>query len=116
VSQPNDTGYLGSRQGIGELSAANKNVPGAWVVTFKTQDLYPIDFEIYHIAMRGPTGNLLVYIDESFYSAAPRTDVNEYDPKQPMFVRRGQEVSFHLSSVNEPVPQIWIYARLPGDA
>lgn len=114
MTQPNAGGYLGSRQALGVLSADNRNVPGAWVVTFKTQDLYPIDVEIYHIAIRGPTGNMLVYIDDRFYSATSRTDRNEYDPKQPMFVRRGENITFHLSSTATPQPQVWIYARQTG--
>lgn len=113
MSQPSPVGYLGSRQAIGVLSADNKNVAGGWVVTFKTQDLYPTDFEVYHIAIKGPAGNMLVFIDENFYSAAPRTDVNEYDPKQPMFVRRGEGITFHLSSTATPAPKVWIYCRQP---
>lgn len=112
---PNETGYLGSRQALGLLSAENRNVAGCWVVTFKSQDLYPIDFEVYHMAVKGPPGNMLVYIDENFYSAASRSDVNEYDPKQPMFVRRGESITFHLSSNVPPQPKIWIYARMPGE-
>lgn len=115
MTQPIATGYLGSRAGLGVLSATNRNVAGSWVVTFPPNELPPDDFEIYHIALRGPTGNLLVYIDDTFYSAASRTDVNEYDPKQAMFVRRGQTVSFHLSSAALPRPQVWIYMRQPEE-
>lgn len=113
MAQPSPAGYLGSRQATGVLSADNRNVAGAWLVTFKSQDLPPIDFEIYHIAIRGPYGNMLVYIAENFYSATSRTDVNEYDPKQPMFVRRGEDVTFHLSNDDSPAPTVWIYIRQP---
>lgn len=107
-------GYLGFRAALGALSAANRNVPGAWVVTFKPQDLYPGDVEIYHIALQGPFGTFDVYIDDQFYSTAVRSDRNEYDPKNAMYVRRGQEVSFHFSSTATPRPQVWIYARQPS--
>ena len=113
MSHPSEAGYLGSAQAVGVLSQANKNVAGGWVVEFRTQDLPPIDVEVYHIAIVGPTGNMLVYIDESFYSATSRTDRNEYDPKQPMFVRRGQGVTFHLSSSSAPAPKVWMYIRTP---
>jgi hypothetical protein len=107
-------GYLGQRAQTGVLLATNKNVPGAWVVTFLSQDLYPQDFDIYHMALKGPNGNFDVYIDDSFYSTAVRSDRNEYDPKQPMHVRRGQTVSFHFSSTSAPAPQVWLYAKRPG--
>lgn len=108
-------GYLGSRQAVGILSAANKNVPGGWLVTFTSQMLYPADFLIYHIALKGPNGNFDVYIDDTFYSTAVRADRNEYDPKQPIYMRRGQDLSFHFSSTAPagPTPQVWIYARTP---
>jgi hypothetical protein len=115
VTDSVDTGYLGVRPAVGVLSAANRNVPGGWYVLFRPQDLYPVDVHIYHIALKGPPGNFDVYIDQSFYSTAVRSDRNEYDPKQPMFVRRGQEVSFHFSSTDATAtpPQVWMYARLP---
>jgi hypothetical protein len=107
-------GYLGVRAARGILSAANRNVPGGWVVTFPPTELYPIDFEIYHCAVKGPRGNFDVYIDDSFYSTAVRSDRNEYDPNRNMFVRRGQTVSWHYSSTDATnQPQVWIYARLP---
>ena len=116
MSQPTPGGYLGSVRAVGRLSAANRFVAGSWVVTFPTQGLPPIDYVVYHIAMRGgPTGGFLVYIDEAFYSAADRSDLNEYDPKQPMFVRRGQTVSFHYKSATAALqPQVWMYLRQTG--
>lgn len=108
------TGYLGSRgPSLVELSADNRNVAGGWVATFRAQDLYPDDFEIYHISVKGPNGSLDVYIDELFYSTTTRSDRNEYDPKNAMYVRRGQDVSFHFSSAALPRPDVVIYTRQP---
>lgn len=109
-------GYLGARQKSGELSAENQNVAGGWLVVFTPTDLsYPGDVEIYHIAVKGPPGNFDVYIDTQFYSTAVRADRNEYDPKHPMYVRRGQSVSFHFSSTDATAtaPTVNIYARQP---
>lgn len=109
-------GYLGSRQKQGVRSTANLNVSGGWLVTFDPQDLYPADVEIYHIAVKGPPGNFDVYIDTQFYSTAVRADRNEYDPKHPMYVRRGQSVSFHFSSTDATAtaPIVNMYARQPS--
>jgi hypothetical protein len=108
-------GHLGHRSAIGALSAQNLYVPGCWVVTFTPQDLsYPADFEVYHIAVRGPGGAFLVYIDDSFYSATDRGDLNEYDPKHPMYVRRGQSITFHWNVSVGDAPTVWVYAREPG--
>lgn len=111
---PNGTGYLGFRApSTVALSANNKYVAGSWVATFKAQDLYPDDFEVYHISVRGPSGGLLVYIDDQFYSVTTRSDFNEYDPKNPMYVRRGQDISFHFRSTATPRPEVYIYNRQP---
>lgn len=112
MSQPDTGGYLGHRiPTTVRLSADNKNVAGGWVAEFR--DTYAIDVDIYHIAMRGPSGSFDVYIDDAFYSTDTRSDRNEYDPKQPMHVRKGQVVSFHFSATATPAPQVWIYARQP---
>lgn len=108
------TGYLGFRgPSTVALSANNKKLAGGWVATFLAQDLYPDDFEIFHIAVTGPSGGLRVYIDDQFYSATSRSDENEYDPKNAMFVRRGQQITFHFGSTANPQPQVYIYARQP---
>lgn len=111
---PNPTGQLGVRPATGILSADNRNVPGSWVVTFTPgEDLPAIDVEVWHIAVKGPPGNFDVYIDDAFYSTAVRSDRNEYDPKHPMYVRRGQTITFHFSSADTPAPQVWLYLRQP---
>jgi hypothetical protein len=114
VTEPTPGGYLGSRSAIGILSADNRYVAGSWVVTFPAQDLPPIAFVVYHIAMRGPRGGFLVYVGDDFYSTDSRSDLNEYDPKQPMFVRPGQGITFHFKSAAAPAPTVWLYLREPG--
>lgn len=109
----NAQGHLGNRAKTGVLSPDNKYVTGSWLVLFGPEDLYPINVEIYHIALRGPRGGFLVYIDDTFYSLDTRSDFNEYDPKQPMYVRSGQSVSFHFRSAANPVPEVNIFARQP---
>lgn len=107
--------YLGQRTGNGALSASNRYVAGCWTIEFRSDDMaYPGDFEIFHIALRGPGGSFLVYIDDSFYSASDRGDINEYDPKWPMFVRRGQSIYFYWNISSGSAPTVWLYAREPG--
>lgn len=116
VTLPNSggTGYLGMRgASTVKLDPANKFVAGSWVATFLPNDLYPQDFEVYHIALLGPSGGFRVYLDDLFYSTADRSDSNEYDPKNPMYVRRGQTISFHFKSAASPTPTVNIFARQP---
>lgn len=113
-SADQSTGYLGNRgASTVTLSAGNKNVTGSWVATFLPNDLWPESVEIYHIALKGPQGNFDVYIDDLFYSAGIRSDKNEYDPKNPMYLRPGQTVSFHFSNTATPAPTVNIFARRP---
>jgi len=109
------SGYLGVRQASGEIGPANRNVAGAYVVTFSPDNFgVPDDFEIFHIAIKGPGGNFEVWIDETFYSTTDRGDINEYDPKWAMPVRRGQSVTFHWSLATGTAPQVWMFLRRPG--
>lgn len=108
------TGYLGNRgASMVRLDTANLFVPGSWVATFLPDDLYPEDFEIFHIALLGPAGGFRVYLDNVFYSADDRSDQNEYDPKNAMYVRRGQTITFHFRSAAAPTPVVNIFARQP---
>lgn len=111
------TGYLGQRgASTVKLDAANKYVAGSWVATFLSQDLYPEDFEVWHIALLGPAGGFRVYIDDTYYSSDDRSDQNEYDPKNAMYVRAGQAISFHFKSASTPQPIVNIFARQPKQA
>jgi len=108
------TGYLGYR-GASTVakSASNRIAAGSWVATFLPADLYQEDYEIYHISVKGPAGFFDVYLDDTFYSTAVRSDRNEYDPKNPIYVRRGQTITFHFSSSSNPAPTVNIFARQP---
>jgi hypothetical protein len=74
----------------------------------------PEAYDIYHIALRGPRGGFLVYIDDAFYSTSSRSDLNEYDPKQVMHMRPGQTVTFHFRSATAPAQDVWLYLKRPG--
>ena len=116
MTTPNSggTGYLGNRgASTVRLDPANRYVSGSWVATFLPEDLYPEDFEVWHIAVLGPRGGLQVYLDDLFYSTTDRSDQNEYDPKNPMYVRRGQTITFHFRSASDPAPIVNIFARQP---
>lgn len=109
------TGYLGNRgASTVALSASNRYLAGGWVATFLPRDLWPEPVEIYHVALRGPRGGFLVYIDDLFYSTHDRSDVNEYDPKNPMYLRQGQTVTFEFRSLSTPAPTVNMFARRPS--
>lgn len=115
MTQPTDPGYLGNRKPSQVvLSAENRYVAGGWVASWFPQDMPPEPYDVYHIALRGPRGGFLVYIDDAFYSNASRSDINEYDPKQVMHVRPGQTISFHFKSTAAPTPDVWLYLKRPG--
>lgn len=109
------TRYLGARPATGILDPNNPYVPGAYTVTFGPDDLYPDDFEIFHMALTGPGGRFLVYIDTQLYSASIRGDLNEYNPAFPMYVRRGQSIFFYWNLATGTAPRVWLYSRSPGE-
>lgn len=108
-------GYLGSRSAAGFLNSENPIGAGCWSVKFGPADLYPADFLVYHIALVGPGGPFRVFIDNIFYSASSRGDLNEYDPTHPMYVRRGESIWFHWIVSTGTAPAVTIYSRVPGE-
>lgn len=114
AAQDEANGNLGNRgASTVRLSAQNRNVAGGWVATFLPKDLWPDSVEIYHIAVKGPQGTFEVYIDDLFYSADDRSDKNEYDPQNAMYLRPGQTVTFEFSNTALPAPTVNIFARRP---
>lgn len=71
-------------------------------------------FEVYHIAVQGPTNSRFrVYIDDMFYDAAVRGDINSWDPNQAMRVGAGSTLFFYYNVATNPPPRIRIYLRQP---
>lgn len=112
---------LGFRTATTSKPASGSNNPfgqGLWVgqITPSVWGVVPAEFEVYHMTVRGPTlSSLEVWIDQSFYSTTPRGDLNEWDPKQPMFLRRGQTLYFYWNSAgntaNGGSPMVNVYIR-----
>jgi hypothetical protein len=72
-------------------------------------------FEIYHISVRGPVGSTLeVWIDQTFYSATPRGDINEYDPTHPIQMNGGQTLYFFWNVGGATSPLVTVWAREPA--
>lgn len=112
-------GDLGHRDGTGVIGtdASSPFGVGKWNVIFDPQDLAVStgDFEVYHIALKGPTGSQFqVYIDRTFYDANNHGDLNSWDPNQPMGVKGGQTIYFYFNSSATPAPAITIYLREPN--
>jgi hypothetical protein len=110
--------YLGSRTKKGTPSADNPFSPGGWAVSFTPDDFrIRIPFEIYHIAVQGPalmSCNLQLWIDSTFYSTAPRGDINDYDPNQPIRVLPGQTVNLYWDTTVTPAPKVSVFCQEPG--
>lgn len=105
---------LGSRFAVGALSTANKVTSGAWVVTFRTQDMPLTDYEIWHGACVGPGGFFQVYKDDSLFGIGENGRINEYSPRgAAMYVRAGQSITFHWSIATGTAPQVTLYLREP---
>lgn len=109
-------GYLGTvpKTGSKTPSVPNPILATAWTVEIRPDDgLPPADFEVYHIAITGPGGTFRVYLDDELYSVAVRGDINEYDPNNAIFVRRGQTIFFYWSTGSGSAPRVWIRCRQP---
>lgn len=99
---------------VGALSAANRIASGNWLVTY-TPEMLPRDatFEVWHGAVIGPGGYFRVYLDDALFGVGENGAINEYSPKQPMFVRKGQTITLHWSIATGTAPQCWLYFRQP---
>ncbi len=105
-------GYLGSRQARGAAGdVTNPFGPTRWTVAFTPAVLsIPDDFLVYHIALSGPApSQVQVFIGTVFYSYAARGDVNDWDPSQLMYVRKGETIFFYWNSGTAPVPVVTLF-------
>lgn len=107
---------LGQRRANGAADNSNPLGAGNWTVTFDQSVLgIQIPFEVYHIAISGPSGSAMqVYLDTEFYSYTSRGDINEWDPSQPMHVRPGQTIYFYWNSSITPIPVVSLFCREPS--
>jgi hypothetical protein len=106
---------LGDRQATGFLNPNNPNVAGAWTVAFDPEVLsLPSEFEVWHIALKGPSGSALqVYIDTTFFSNVVRGDINDWDPAQVLGVASGRTLFFHWNTATGSAPLVTIFCRQP---
>lgn len=109
-------GNLGSRPATGKLDRNNPLGTNFWTVTFDPPKLaIQIPFEVYHIAISGPTGSSFqLYIDSAFYSNVARGDINDWDPSQPMHMRPGQTIYFYWNTGSGTAPMVSIFCREPS--
>lgn len=107
------TNTLGNRTGNGYLDPGNKVTAGGWTVKFDPAALsVPSGAECYHIALTGPIGSRFqVWIDETFYSASSRGDLNDWDPNQPMTIDSGKTIFFYWNTALGAVPKVTIFLR-----
>jgi hypothetical protein len=104
---------LGHRTRTGVANADNPVSASGWTVTFDPAYVgIQVPFEIYHIAVKGPTSSQFqVFIDTTFYDISNRGDVNSWDGSQPIHVQPGQTVYFHYNTASSPAPVVSIFCR-----
>ena len=110
--------FLGYRQASGVLGtdSADPYGIGMWVVTFDpaVMSISTGDFEVYHIALKGPTGSQFqVYLDRTFYDVNNHGDVNSWDPNQTLHMNGGQTLYFYWNSAATPAPTVTLWLRQP---
>jgi hypothetical protein len=110
--------YLGHRKKQGAVSAVNPFSAGGWAVSFTPEDLsIRTQFEIFHISVQGPdlaSCNLQLWLDDIFYSATVRGDINDYDPNHCIPVMPGQTVNFYWDTTVNPAPIVAIFCQEPS--
>lgn len=108
--------FLGFRQATGTLISDGSNPygNGFWVVTFDPKILAvgSNDFEIYHIALKGPTGSKIeVWVDRTFYDTTQHGDVNSWDPNETLHMNGGQTLYFYWNVSATPAPFVTIWMK-----
>lgn len=111
--------YLGFRQSSGVLGNDGMNPygNGNWVVTFDQADfaISTGEFEVYHIALTGPTGSQLqVWVDRTFYEITQHGDINSWDPNEPLHMNGGSTLYFYWNLGTSPAPLVTVWIRQVG--
>lgn len=111
-------GALGFRAatGIVSNSVANPYGNANWSVIFgpAQMGMGANRFEIYHIAISGPTGSSVqVFVDRSFYDATPAGWLNSWDPNEPLLMDGGQTLFLYYNTATAPAPFATIWLRTP---
>lgn len=108
--------YLGFRQAFGVLSSDGMNPygNGFWTVTFdpKILAVSTNDFEVYHLALKGPTGSQVqVYVDRTFYDITLHGDINSWDPNRVLPMNGGSTLYLYWNIATLPAPQVTIWLQ-----
>lgn len=105
-------GYLGQVTQRGSADPDNPVLAGGYTVTFDPAQLPRVDAEVYHIAIKGPSGSSFdVYIDTTFYDTVARGDKNSWDPSQPMHIAPGSTIYFYYDTASGTVPMATLFFR-----
>jgi hypothetical protein len=86
---------------------------GNWTATLDPALLsIPEDFLIYRMFVKGPVGStVIVALDNIEETGTPNGWLNEWDPNQPIYVRRGQTVTAKWNSNVTPAAFFRIWCR-----
>lgn len=87
---------------------------GFWSARWDPVSLPRVPFEIWHMAVRGPSGAALqLYVSTRLVSATSRASLNEWDPSQPIPVDpgAGESVIAYWNTAATPKPYLAFYMR-----
>lgn len=109
-------GYLGKLTQKAETDDENPVSSGGWVIRFDPAAIgIRIDSEVYHIAVKGPTGSTFeVWVDTTFYDIVARGDKNSWDPSQPMHIQSGSTIFFYYDTSAGTAPKATLFFREPS--
>lgn len=104
---------LGPRAQKGAADSGNLIAAGNYTVQFAPKDLnFTVSLaEVFHIAVNGPGGYVLIYINEDFWDCVSYGGINSWDPSEPMLVRPGDIISFYWSTAAGGAPEVTIWLR-----
>jgi hypothetical protein len=97
-------GYLGNRDSPPAAISNDDTNPfgnGFWHVAFEPADFNVnlAGFLVYHMTLVGPTNSqLLVYVNQAFYTSTERGDINAWDANNALFLNSGATLHFYWNS------------------
>lgn len=104
---------LGPRALTGAADQGNLIAAGNYTVQFASKDLNftVVLAQVFHIAMNGPGGYVLIYINEDFWDCVSYGGINSWDPSEPMLLRPGDTLTFYWSVSTGSAPMVTIWLR-----
>ena len=109
----------GTGQQTGAADPLNPYGAGNWTVTFDPNalNMRVAQAEVYHITVDGPVGSKFkVFRNKSgWWDTVLQGWSNSWDPQQPLYVRKDDNLFFYWSSAAAPAPTVRLWLRYDLD-